>query len=163
MTLGSSNHLVVGIADMKFSNHPDDVLVTYSLGSCVGLVLYDPEACVGGMVHCMLPLSRTDPVQAKSNPAKFTDTGVSTLLQTIYDMGGRKDRLIAKVAGGGAARNENMFRIGERNYTVLRKILWKNDILLAGEDVGGNKPRTMYLHMTDGRTIIKSGGQETEL
>jgi chemotaxis protein CheD len=56
-----------------------------------------------------------------------------------------------------------VFNIGERNHTVLRKVLWKNDILVAGEDVGGNAPRTMYLHMDSGRTILKVSGEEKEI
>ncbi len=157
-------NITIGISEMKASNTPGEVLVTYSLGSCVGLSLYDPVVKVGGMVHCMLPLSRLDREKAQAKPCMFTDTGVPTLIRAVLDLGGSRTRLIAKVAGGAAPLQDNgVFNIGERNYVVLRKVLWKNDILIAAEDVGGTKARTMYLHVDSGVTIIKSQGQEVEL
>jgi chemotaxis protein CheD len=149
---------------MKVTNRPDDVLVTYSLGSCVGVTLYDPTAGVGGMIHCMLPLSKIDPVKAQTTPSMFTDIGVPGLLQAVFDMGADRRRLVAKVAGGSSLLDDKgLFKIGERNYTVLRKVLWKNNIMVAAEDVGGAASRTMHLYMDSGRTTIKSGGQEVEL
>ncbi|MFP4458836.1 MAG: chemotaxis protein CheD [Candidatus Zixiibacteriota bacterium] len=156
--------LVVGISDMKISTDPLETLVTYSLSSCIGLALYDPVAKVGGLVHCMLPLSKIDPAKAKENPFMFTDTGVTGLLQGLFDKGATRKNIVAKAAGAATLLDEKgMFRIGERNYTVMRKILWKNNILIKSEDVGGNVPRTMYLHITGGKTEIKSQGKVTEL
>ncbi|MBN2308069.1 MAG: chemotaxis protein CheD [Candidatus Hydrogenedentes bacterium] len=156
--------ITVGISEMKVSDKADDVLVTYSLGSCVGLALHDPARGVGGLIHCMLPLSRIDPAKAKANPMMFTDTGVPQLIQTVLDMGAVRKRLVAKVAGAAAPLQDNgVFKIGERNYVVLRKILWKNDILIASEEVGGTAARTMYLEIGTGKTRIRSGGVEKEL
>jgi chemotaxis protein CheD len=154
----------VGISEMKVSLNPEDRLITYSLGSCVGLALYDPVAVVGGMIHCMLPLSKIDSVKAQATPEMFTDTGVPLLLQTMLDRGALKSRLVAKVAGAASLLDERgTFRIGERNYIVLRKILWKNDILIAAEEVGGTIARTLCLHMDSGKTTIKACGTEREL
>jgi chemotaxis protein CheD len=158
------SQLTIGIADMKTSTSPDDLLITYSLGSCIGLTLYDPEACVGGMLHCMLPLSKMDKARAASNPPMFTDTGVFALLEEVYRLGAVRKRLIAKAAGASSLLDDKgLFNIGERNHTVLRKIMWKNNILISAEDVGGSKARTMSLNMRTGRTFIKSGGKEAEL
>lgn len=155
---------VVGISEMQTSTEPNDVLVTYSLGSCVGLSLYDPVAGVGGLIHCMLPLSKIDPEKAKKNPAMFTDTGVPGLLTTMFDLGAQRRRLVAKVAGAAKLLDgKGMFKVGERNYAVLRKVLWKNDVLIDAENVGGTIPRTMYLYMSSGTTSIKSRGREVEL
>jgi len=157
------NH-TIGISEMKVSSRPEDILVTYSLGSCIGVSLYDPAIQVGGLIHCMLPLSKIDPPKAEANPCMFTDTGVALLLQAVFDMGAERKRLVAKVAGAASFLDEKeMFRIGERNYTVLRKILWKNDILIAAEDIGGTISRTMYLYIAGGQTVVKSGGREVEL
>jgi chemotaxis protein CheD len=154
----------VGISEMMTSTDPQDILVTYSLGSCVGLALYDPTVPIGGIVHCMLPLSQMDPAKAAKNPAVFTDTGVAMLIQAMLDGGAQKRRLIAKVAGAAKLLDEQgTFNIGQRNYTVLRKVLWKNNILIAAEDVGGTIARTLYLHMNDGSTVIKSLGKERGL
>lgn len=156
--------VTIGISEMRVSDNPSETLVTYSLGSCVGLTLYDPEERVGGLIHCMLPVSKIDNEKARANPCMFTDTGVPALIQAVLSLGGVKRRLIAKVAGAAQLLDERgTFKIGERNYTVLRKVLWKNNILIAAEDVGGTIARTMYLHMNDGRTTLKSGGVEKEL
>jgi chemotaxis protein CheD len=157
-------NITVDISDMKVSQSRDDVLVTYSLGSCVGLTLFDPVAGVGGMIHCMLPLSKIDPDKARLKPYMFVDTGVAALLTELYAKGAQRQNLVAKVAGAGSPLGrEETFRIGQRNYTILRKFLWKNNILIDKEDVGGSKARTLYLYMADGRTTVKSEGQEVEL
>lgn len=155
---------IVGISDMKVSSDPADVLVTYSLGSCVGLVLYDPQIRVGGMVHCMLPQSSLDLEKAKTNPFMFTDTGVGALLQALFNLGAARTRLVAKVAGAGnPVDTNNFFNIGARNMAVLRKMLWKNSLMLKGEDTGGTAPRNLLLYVANGRTVVKCGGTEREL
>lgn len=155
---------IVGISEMIVSRDPGDVIVTYSLGSCVGVALFDPVAKVGGMVHCMLPLSKIDPQKAGAKPCMFTDTGTTLLLQELFNMGATRANLVIKVAGAASLLDEKgLFKIGERNYTVLRKVLWKNNLLIAAEDVQGTASRTLTLHMKDGKTTIKSAGREVEL
>lgn len=157
-------NITVDISDLKLSRNVDDIIVTYSLGSCVGVTLYDPIAKVGGMIHCMLPLSKIDRDKAKIKPYMFVDTGVAAMLGELYAMGAKRQNIIAKVAGAGSPLGkEETFRIGQRNYTILRKFLWKNNILIDKEDVGGSKARTLYLYMADGRTTVKSEGKEVEL
>ncbi|MBU8920398.1 MAG: chemotaxis protein CheD [Bacteroidales bacterium] len=149
---------------MKISDKMDDILVTYSLGSCIGLSVYDPVAKVGGMVHCMLPLSKVDPAKAKTNPHMFTDISIPTLLEELFKRGATRNNLVVKVAGcSSLLDNKGLFKIGERNYTVCRKILWKNNILIDGEEVGGAKPRTLLLYMDSGRTTVKNAGTEVEI
>jgi chemotaxis protein CheD len=149
----------VGISEMIVSTNPADVLVTYSLGSCVGLTLYDPVVKVGGMIHCMLPLSKIDETKAAKAPAMFVDTGVTTLIQEMFNHGADRGRIQARVAGGGSPMDEKgMFKIGERNYQVLRKVLWKNSILIQAEDCGGTAARTVYLYLESGRVVIRSNG-----
>ena len=157
-------NITVGISDMKMSDNPEDMLITYSLGSCIGLTLYDPEIRLGAMIHCLLPLSRTDKEKAAKNPYMFTDTGVAAMLQQMYNRGAQPKRLIAKAAGAAAPlKSANMFKVGERNFTVLRKLLWKNNILLAAHETGGSEARTLCLYIDSGRTVIRSGGKEREL
>ncbi|MDB5103447.1 MAG: CheD [Fibrobacteres bacterium] len=156
--------ITVGISEMRISAEPAETLITYSLGSCVGLALYDSEARIGGLIHSMLPFSKIDPEKAKRMPCMFVDTGVPALLQAMFDRGARKHSLIAKVAGGSQIMDEKgIFNIGERNYAVLRKLLWKNNILVSGEDVGGSVPRTMSLHVETGKTVLKMQGREVEI
>jgi chemotaxis protein CheD len=153
--------VTVEISDMKVSEDPGEILVTYSLGSCVGLALFDRVAGVGGMIHCMLPLSKIDADKARVRPFMFVDSGVTQLLTTLFEMGAQRKNLVAKVAGAGSPLGkEETFRIGQRNYTILRKLLWKNSILIDAEDIGGSKARTMYLYMADGLVTVKSEGKE---
>lgn len=157
-------NITIDIADFAVTKDPGAVLVTYALGSCIAVITYDPVVKVGGMIHYMLPLSKASPEKAKNNPAMFADTGIPLLFQEIYKLGGEKQRLIVKVAGGGTLYDDKgMFNIGKRNYTVMRKMFWKNDIIIAAEDVGGNKSRTARLHIDTGKVVIKSGREEVEL
>lgn len=160
----TGREIVVGISELVVSSDVDDVLITYSLGSCVGLTLYDPERRLGGMLHAMMPVSSMDRERALREPAMFTDTGVAALLQAMFDRGATRRSLVAKVAGAAVQMDQTgLFRIGERNFTVLRRVLWKNDILLAAEDVGGSASRTLVLEVAGGRTFVKSNGTLREL
>ena len=156
--------IIVDIADMAVSSNPEDSLITYSLGSCLGVVIYDPVIRVGGMIHCMLPLSNVDQVKADTRPGMFVDTGVPMMLQKLFDMGLKKTRAVVKVAGASLILDkQGLFRIGERNYTVFRKIMWKNGILITAEDIGGDLSRTVQLDIGTGVFTVKSKGKVTEL
>jgi chemotaxis protein CheD len=158
------NQIIVDIADARISKRVEDVLVTYSLGSCVGVMIYDPEIKVGGMIHCMLPLSSVDPRKAEEKPFMFVDTGMMKFMKMLFDQGVSRSRAIVKVAGcSKILDNSNLFRIGERNYTVLRKLLWKNGLMIKAENVGGSISRTVRLEIATGRCLLRSGGIESEL
>jgi chemotaxis protein CheD len=156
--------LTVDISDVKVSDSPDDLLVTYARGSCIAVMLHDPVRVAAGMIHYMLPLSELCREKALARPAMFADTGIPLLFQTMYRLGCEKRNLVVKVAGGGALHDDRgVFAIGQRNYTALRKMFWKAGVLVAAEDVGGSKSRTARLHVGTGRCTISSQGQETEL
>jgi len=155
---------VVGIADLVTSSDPSVDLVTYSLGSCIGLTVWDPQVHVGGMIHYMLPESSLSPDKARANPAMFADTGVPALFRAAYELGASKKRLVVKVAGGSNLLDDNgTFNIGKRNYLILRKIFWRNGILIDAESVGGSISRTVRLSVATGRVTIRSRAEETEL
>jgi chemotaxis protein CheD len=157
--------VVVGISDLKVSNKGEDWLVTYALGSCVAVAVYDPLVKVGGLLHYMLPDSSLDPQKAKDHPAMFADTGIPLLFRSCYSLGAIKQRMIVKVAGGAKIMDDtNYFRIGQKNITALRKIFWKNNVLIEAEDVGENFNRTVRLEVATGRFLVKGlGGEVREL
>jgi chemotaxis protein CheD len=158
------NLVTVNISDYRVSADPEDVIVTYALGSCIAVMLHDPVRKAAGMIHYMLPLSETSPEKARTRPAMFADTGIPILFHAMYALGCRKQDLVVKVAGGGALYDDKgIFNIGKRNYTVLRKMFWKTNVLVAAEDVGGAKSRTVRLHVATGRCTIASRGEETPL
>ncbi|OGF48891.1 MAG: hypothetical protein A2044_03270 [Candidatus Firestonebacteria bacterium GWA2_43_8] len=157
--------IVVDVADMKLSKSKSDVIITYSLGSCLGLVAYDQVNCIGGILHSMLPVAK-DKSEADTNPYKFVDTGVTYFFNKLFEAGAEKRNLVVKAAGCSNIINQgtvDMFNIGERNYLILRKILWKNDIFIASEEVGGNIPRTVQLEIMTGKVSIKNAGTERYL
>ncbi|MEI6808237.1 MAG: chemotaxis protein CheD [bacterium] len=158
------NQIIVDIAALEVSANPEDTLVTYSLGSCLGIVVYDPTLRVGGMMHCMLPLSSVDAQKAKDKPSMFVDTGMTILLTRLFEMGVTKKNAVVKVAGGSCVLDkQGLFRIGERNYTIFRKIMWKNGLMIAAEHIGGEVTRTIRLNIGTGLLTIKIDGQEYEL
>jgi chemotaxis protein CheD len=147
---------------MKVSAKKGDVIITHALGSCLGVAVHDPVTCVGGLLHVMLPLSTIDPEKAERNPSMFVDTGFPKLLIECFKIGAQKDRLEIRVAGG-VDSNDNLFQIGKRNLIILRKLLWKNSLLVKSYDVGGRNSRTMSLEIGTGKVMIKSGGQMKHL
>lgn len=156
--------LVVDIADLAVTDDPRVTIVTHSLGSCIGVAIWDSKVRVGGMIHYMLPESSLSPDKAKANPAMFGDTGIPELFRSAYELGAAKNRLTVKVVGGSQLLDDNgTFNIGKRNYTMLRKLFWKNGILIDAEDVGGSISRTLRLAIDDGCVILKTREGEVEL
>lgn len=148
---------VVGVSEMKVSRSEGDIIVTHSLGSCIGVAIYDAKAGVGGLLHYQLPLSRENPDRARENPCMYADSGIPHLFKAAYALGADKKRMIVKVAGGARVLdNNNFFNIGQRNYIALKKIFWKNGVFIQSEDVGGETWRTMHLEIGTGRVWIKN-------
>jgi chemotaxis protein CheD len=156
--------IVVTVSDARVSADPADVLVTYSLGSCIAVAAYDPVARCGGLLHYQLPTSTLDAGRARENPCMFADTGMARLLDGLARAGANKGRLKIKLAGGAEMiGDKGLFSIGRRNHTAIRKLLWQHGLLLSAEQVGGSEPRTLYLAVADGATTIKSRGLSTSL
>ncbi len=150
---------------MKIASQEGDVIVTHGLGSCLGIAVHDPVARVGGLLHVMMPMSEVNPEKAAANPFMFVDTGVPEFFRLLYAAGGIKNRLKIKVAGGANSQGHSAdhFAIGKRNYIILKKMFWKNGILIDGEDVGGSIARTMFLDVGTGRVWLSIGGTEKDL
>ena len=156
--------IVVGVGDIVLCDDAAASLVTYALGSCIGVTIYDPVAHVGGLLHFMLPVSKVNPEKAVQSPAMFADTGVPLLLKGTYELGARKGRLIVVAAGGAEVlADDGHFKVGSRNRTMLRKLFWKNNILLSADDTGGSISRTMILKMSDGEVTVRTKGKERTL
>lgn len=149
----------VGIADLDIASSPDKI-ITVGLGSCIGIALYDKQNLVGGLLHIMLPDSTL--FSSVTNPLKFADLGIPILIEKMERKGAVKRNLIAKIAGGASMFNfsdKNLIMdIGNRNTTAVKKKLKELSIPLIGEDVGGNKGRTMVLETISGSVQIKTVG-----
>ncbi len=144
---------------MQMTKNPDVTLITYSLGSCIGVTLYDPVVKVGGLLHFMLPDSQIDIQKAQKNPWMFADTGLPLFFNEAYQLGAEKKRIQVKVVGGAQILDDSgYFNIGKRNYMALRKIFWANNILIQAEDVGGNMNRTVSIELSSGKVWVKTSG-----
>ena len=156
---------VVGVADIGISSTEGDVIVTHALGSCLGIAIHDPVAKVGGLFHVMLPMSTIDTEKARKNPFMFVDSGLPQFFRKTYAAGAVKKRLVIKVAGGANVQKtkSDRFAIGKRNFIVLKKMLWKNGLMIDSEVVGGDIPRTMHLEIGTGRVWISTAGESTEI
>ncbi len=151
----------VGMADLNVCESPDSI-ITLGLGSCVGAVLYDPVAKKCGMVHVMLPDSTT--IANNQNIAKFADTGVEECLRQVLAIGARRDRLVAKIAGGAQMfsmnTNNPMLRVGDRNVQAVRKKLEELKIPVVAADTGENYGRTVIFYPETGEYLIRAIGRE---
>lgn len=156
--------LVVGVAEMKLSNRSGDRVVTHALGSCIGIAIHDPRACVGGILHYMLPLSEVNPAKAERFPYMFADSGIPAFLRAAAELGAQPQHVRVVMAGGAQLiDSSDFFAIGKRNLTMARKLLWKSRLLVDKEHVGGTCSRTLTLEIGSGRTWLKVQGREIEL
>ena len=139
--------LKVGIGDMKFSRG-EGRIITYALGSCIGITFYDPVTRLGALLHIMLPAQ----FEGKdSNPFKFADSGIRETLRKLKIFGMVKSRMVVKIAGGAKmfeiSGNSSFGNIGQRNAESVKKVMAQEGICIAAEDTGGNYARTMLLDL----------------
>lgn len=145
----------IGIGELAVSKSPGETLITYALGPCLGVVALDTVRSIGGLVHCQLPLSLDDKPQAMRQPARYVDTGVSLLLEEMQRLGAKLESVTICVAGGAQVLDaDSVFKIAQRNHSVFRKLMWKNGLLIAAEDIGGTRPRTMSLDIGSGVVAV---------
>jgi chemotaxis protein CheD len=163
MIATSTSVIAVGLGDLFVSKAED--LVAYSLGSCVGICLWDPIAKVAAMAHVVLPTAPAGPVAL---PGKFGDTAVPALLEALSRAGAQKTRLQCKIAGGAAVLaiggGGSLPKIGDRNVEAVKAALAKVHLRILGEQTGGNQGRTVRLLPPSGRVLVRTvRGSETEL
>ncbi len=156
--------VTVGISDCVVTQNPHAVLATHALGSCIAVAIHDPVACVAGLLHFMLPEADLDREKATARPFMFADTGIPILFHRSYELGAQKQRLIVTAIGGAQVLNtDDSFHIGKRNYLALRKILWKANVMLHHEDIGGTLPRSVRFEVASGRIVVSHGRAEKEI
>ena len=154
-----ADKLIVGIADMKMAKG-DGMLVTYALGSCIGICLYAPLPKLGALVHIMLPLNLET---GRTHPLKYADTGIRDTLRQMVLRGANKSRITAKIAGGAkmfdVSGSSSLGNIGQRNIESVRIVLKKEGVRLLKEDVGGSVARTLLFDVSNGIGCVRSYGK----
>ncbi len=157
--------IVIGVGDYYVSRDKLDLLVTYALGSCVGVTAYDVKAGVGGILHFKLPHSDLNPDMAKANPALFGDTGLEAFLRHLFQLGATKPYLEIKLAGGAKSLGNAgaFFNIGERNLLIAQRFFWMNGLMVSRKEIGGSDYRTVKLEMETGRVTVKDPRETYEI
>lgn len=154
-----SKTITIGISDYNIAMS-GDILVTYALGSCVGICLYDPVSKIAGLSHIMLPCAAEFGDVPSAQMGKFADTAIELLMQKMLSSGALKIRVRAKIAGGAQMfapiNNANIAGIGERNVIAVKKELARLKVPIVAEDTGKDYGRTLYLGADDGLMKIKS-------
>jgi chemotaxis protein CheD len=163
--LGKNDKLInVGIADLKVGKSPEILRTT--LGSCIGIVLYNPDKQVGAISHIMLAKDPTGK-DIDKNPMKYGESALPLLVKTMDEVGSPIGSFSARIFGGASmfkGINSNFLQnIGEQNILVVREFLQNNKIPLLVEDVGGHDGRTISLYLDDGRVLLKKSGSEKYL
>lgn len=163
MIAASPSVIAVGLGELFISKSED--LVAYSLGSCIGICLWDPIARVAAMAHVVLP---TAPSGSVRTPGKFGDTAVPAMLAALDRAGAETRGLHCKIAGGAAVLaiggGGSLPKIGDRNVEAVKAALAKMNIRILGEQTGGNQGRTVRLKPSSGRVLVRTvRGAEIEL
>lgn len=150
--------LTIGIADMKMAQR-GGMLITYALGSCIGICLHDPMLRLGALIHIMLPLNMEP---GRKNTMKYADTGIRETLKQMEAQGALRSRITAKIAGGAKMFETNgsaLGNIGQRNIESVHLNLRKEGIRLLKEDVGGSVARTLLFDVSTGQACVRCYGR----
>jgi len=148
--------IVIGVGDLAVSNSASATLSTYALGSCVGVVAYDPVVKAGGILHLMLPESKLSPDKAQTQPAMFADTGLPALFRALLGLRVDFSRLHLFIAGGACVLNgADSFKIGDRNLAAVKQYLQAQPCKISGYDVGGTVNRTVHLEIATGNVKLR--------
>ena len=154
----ADNKITIGIADMKMAKG-EGMLVTYALGSCIGICLHDPLLKLGALIHIMLPVNME---AGRKNTMKYADTGIKETLKQMEAMGASRTRITAKIAGGAMMFKDgtgSLGNIGQRNIESVKLNLRKEGIHLLKEDVGGSVARTLLFDVNSGLGCVRCYGR----
>ncbi|HVZ37463.1 MAG TPA: chemotaxis protein CheD [Polyangiaceae bacterium] len=136
-----------------------DVVVRTVLGSCIAACLYDPVARVGGMNHFMLPTA--DGSTGHADQTRYGSHAMEVLIGAVQRLGGRRDRLQAKVFGGGhvlqTAPAANS--VPARNIAFIERFIRDEKLQLVSQDLGGFLARRVHFYPYTGRALVKRLGQ----
>ena len=145
----------VGIGEGKTAVN-QQILISYALGSCVGVCMYDRDKKIAGMAHIVLPGKES--AVSRENPYKFADEGVRELIHLMTSHGADKRRLTAKLAGGAKMfeTNNSKWEIGSRNTETVKRVLKEEGVRVAGEDTGKNYGRTITFYAENGQMRVRT-------
>ncbi len=154
----------VGLAEYAVSRDPDDVLVAYGLGSCIGVVMTDPVSKLSGLLHAVLPKTTDGISSGEINPYKYVESGIESLIASLAKAGANPTSLIVRIVGGSnmimSADSTRPFDIGTRNIEAARTTLTRLKMKITAAEVGGHTGRTVRVYVADSRVTVRVIGEK---
>lgn len=143
---------ILGIGEYHITNDNDDVIKTFSLGSCVAITIYCPKKKVSGMAHIALPFF-TNEKDSVNRPAYFANSAIPLMLNEFcYKYGCKISDLQIGIFGGALSyRKNDVFKIGLRNVESIKSILSNKSMHISMEDTGGHYSRTVEIEVSTGK------------
>lgn len=136
------------------------------LGSCLAVILYDPTAGIGGVIHTLLPKEEEFPTEDEQDITRFTDTGIKVLFKHLLDQPSVTRRnVVAKLVGGSEVLQFVTFSpdVGQRNVEVARSVLDDLNVEIIAADVGGEFGRTIVFDPRTGGVIVRKANGTQEI
>ncbi len=158
-----TKRITVGIGELAVCSIPGSLIITHALGSCIAVVLHDPQVPVAALLHFLLPESRINPERAANQPATFADSGIPLLLEQARQRGMDPRRTRVWLIGGAEVNGAGTLNVGKRNTLAARNLLWKNGLMVHKEAVGGTDARTASITVTEGLVETSTAGHVTTL
>lgn len=154
----SAPRLFVGISDLEVAKAPA-TLSAVALGSCVGIILHDPVAKVGGLAHVLLPSPNIGRPRADA-PGRFAPSAVAALIEGLVGIGAEPTRLTARLVGGASMfaqlQPAGSIQMGERNVHAVREALRRHGVRVVAEAVGGDFGRSLDFDVESGQVVVSS-------
>ncbi|MFN8383477.1 MAG: chemotaxis protein CheD [Anaerolineales bacterium] len=159
-----NNPITLGLGEQAVSSNPEDVLVAYGLGSCLGISMVDPFMRVAGLIHAVLPEGLNGEGKDPSTCSKYVDSGIESLLALMAKEGANRSRIIIRMVGGAnmlvAPGLTSTFDIGTRNIEKARTTFQRLNMKIAAEEVGGHTGRTIRVYVADSRVTVRVIGEK---
>jgi chemotaxis protein CheD len=154
----------VGLGEVAISRNPDDILVAYGLGSCMGVAMVDPISRVSGLLHAVLPRASDGMESPRVNPYKYVESGIEALILAMVKDGAYQNRLVVRIVGGAnmliSTGLSVSFDIGTRNIEATRSTLNRMKLPLTAAEVGGHAGRTVRVYVADSRVTVRVAGEK---
>ena len=151
--------IIVGIGDIKTGKEP--AIIRTSLGSCIGVCLYNSQLKVGAMLHCMLPTAGDNRQKPDFRAAKYADSGIEMMMAELKKVYGLSpNQFTAKIFGGASMLKAISMNIGQNNEESVRAMLKSLNISITAAKTGGEKGYQIDFDLTKGTVICRIFGQD---
>lgn len=154
----------VGLGEQAVSQDPEDILVAYGLGSCIGIVMVDPVSRISGLLHAVLPRPTDGFGRGEPNAHKYVESGIENLIAMMVKKGANKARLVVRIIGGAnmliSSGLTRSFDIGTRNIEAAQTTLDRLKLPIKTAEVGGHIGRTVRVYVADSRVTVRVIGEK---